>query len=339
MSAAQQAQLAQAAALTGTPAVNPDGPVLQFMTLVLQLLLTHAQPSSIVPIFDLLNLIVKKEKFGKKAEAMLDQLFLLACEKIFAALATYAHIDAPQQTPASAAAAAAAAGGSNGVPRNLSSSPPPPLPSAAYSTERQERLSMQLRYYTLLQNMVESDLWVSVLTSPTNGRHIKSVLDTLMQGMLSDNGEAAIPRTCFNCMKQLVGVWDASGALKQAADPSLKLFVMRDVSLHLFKSVCGPRFDLADPLWINAMRELLELQKAICKALGDEYLAFLAGELMPGALQLPPDAAQLYARAVVQYNEHKTGLAAGHEWKHFQGFFQSLKAMTAQMQQQQQQRR
>lgn len=306
LTAAQMAALAQQPA--GAAASNADTPILQFFALILQLLLKHANAASIVKIIDLLNQILLK--FKKKFEPVLDQVFLPTCEKIFEVLASYAHVDQPQIA--------------SGAATNGSAAASVPLPSAAYSTERQERLMLQQRYYEFLKSIVASDL-VSVFASPTNARHIKSVLDTILQGCVSPP-DFSIHRACFHLLRNLVTIWSAQGAI--AADPALKQFVVRDVTTQMFKSVCSAHFELGDPNCISAVRELLELQKAVCKAMGEEYINYLAADLMPNLLHVQTDVAQGYCRALIAYNA--IAHPAGSEWKQFEGFFRSLKQMAAQ---------
>lgn len=312
-----------AASANGVPAsaaAAADASILQFLSILLDLLLKHASEQSLPNLLDLLNYALRA--FGKRLEALLDSIFLQVCEKVFAVLQSYAHVDQPQQLVAAGGVASPLRAGPNG-------SPPPALPAAAYSVERTERVAVQGKYFDFLKSIVKFDL-VGVLTSPRNAPYIKTVLDTILAGCVSPP-DHAIHKSCFQLLRSLVEVWAVRGAI--AADPQgLKLFVVRDVTASMFRFVCASHFALGKPDCQGAVRDMLLLQSTLCTAIGgDEYLGFLASEFL-GSLRLSPQEAQTYCHTVVAFNgavakalQAKDQAAADQQWKMFEGILAEIK--------------
>jgi hypothetical protein len=165
---------------------------------------------------------------------------------------------------------------------------------------------------------------VLLLSSPTNARHIRSVLDTILQGCVSPP-DFSIHRACFQLLRNLVLIWRGQGVI--AGDAALQEFIRVKVTTQLFKSICSPHFDLKDAQCICAVRDLLELQKTIYLSLGEEYLNYLHTDCLQGMLGFPAEVGKEYCVVLMNYNSNNN--QNGSEWKQFEGFFRALQAKSA----------
>jgi hypothetical protein len=129
--------------------------------------------------------------------------------------------------------------------------------------------------------------------------------------------------TCFLLVKNLLSVWSSSGALRAGGgdgSTTLAQWVARDVTTHMFRFLTTPHFQLSDPNCISSIRAWLDLQKSMHRALGDEYLTYLANDFLPNTLRIPSNVGHEYARVLVSY-QGTGSQQSGNEWKSFENFF------------------
>ena len=199
---------------------------------------------------------------------------------------------------------------------------------AVISDELRQALTLQKLLFTMLTNLVQSDL-ITVFTSsrkkkranynynnntnkprerapsnlpipshaPVNASHLNKILQVVLEGCGNTN-DFSISKICFLIMGKFVEKWagTAEGAL-----PGFNQFVYEHILKACFTVPMSPDFDLKDAAAVAALNEICNLQKTILLKCGIEYMAFLNEKLFP-ALQLQTHSFASFAQNLQSSN-------------------------------------
>jgi hypothetical protein len=162
---------------------------------LLEALIRNSTRESVLSIVQLINQLVGK--FRGALLATIDTCFLPVVAMIAEAIKAFAHVNTAS------------------------------TPTAAYSSDKAERLDIQRIYYVFLKDIVTCDL-TAVLTSSTNAEHTPRVLDTVLQGLV-EPPDLTVNKTCFLILQNLIPVWHAGA--KNGPDPVLLQFVLKGITI------------------------------------------------------------------------------------------------------------
>ena len=215
--------------------------------------LTHVQPAltdlvryatvgnvaAVLPLFS--QMVVS---FKAECLTMLDSHFIPLCSKVMECLEHYSYIDRAPSSASSASTASSVAAG-------------------AYSTDKQERLLVQQRYYQFLKTVL-LDL-PAALTSPHNAPHLFTVCDTLVAGW--KQSDSSVQKTATQCLALLLK--HAQSASSIVADNQLQALVYNKLTPDLLSLLVSPAMQLSDAGYVSVFRELIPLLRAMCAMYGE----------------------------------------------------------------------
>ena len=188
--------------------------------------------ASVLPLFSQMVISFKVECLD-----MLDSHFIPLCSKVMDCLNHYSYIDRAPSTTVSTA--------------------------GAYSTDRQERLLVQQRYYQFIKTLLLD--FPAGLTSPHNAPHLFTVCDTLIAGWKqSDSG---VQKTVTQCLALLLK--HAQSVPSVSGDEQLQAWACNKLTPELLSLLVSPAMQLSDAGCMGVFRELVPLLRALCGTYGD----------------------------------------------------------------------
>ena len=180
---------------------------------------------------------------------LLDLHFLPLCSKALSCLAHYAYID------------------HDAHPSSSSSSTP--SPSAAYSTDKQERQLLQQRYYAFLRAVLMEA--PQVVTSGTNVGGLRKVVDSIMRGW--ESKDWGTEKATIQCVQALFKHLSAQGLMQEGG--AYHTWVEHDVTAAIYALLFAPHLQLTDANAYATFRELVTLQHLLLTLLPASYSAHL----------------------------------------------------------------
>ena len=205
------------------------------LPVALPALVSYANHSNIHQLLPLVNQVIGA--FKAAFAPTLDAHFLPLCSQALRCLDHYAYIDAD--------------GGS--------------VSSSAYSTDRQERLLLQQRYFAFLR-VVLTDV-PQVTTSALNAPGLRKVIDSVMRGW--ESRDSGCEKTCIQCVVALIKHLHAQGQVQEGAPYHPWLY--SEVTAALYQLLFSPHLQLADANAVSTFRELMALQYLLLSLLPPSY--------------------------------------------------------------------
>ena len=222
--------------------------------------LTHVQPAltdlvryatvgNVAAVLPLFSQMVISFKGKVECLSMLDSQFIPLCSKVMECLDHYSYIDhAP--SAAAASSTAASTGAANAA-------------AGAYSTDKQERLLVQQRYYQFIKTVL-LDL-PAALTSPHNAPHLFTVCNTLIAGWKQT--DTTVQKTVTQCLALLIKHVQSVSSI--SADSQLQALVYNKLTPDLLSLLVSPAMQLSDAGCMGVFRELISLLRAMCAMYGE----------------------------------------------------------------------
>lgn len=241
---------------------------IQIFAAVLPSMVQHTHPGNVTFFLPLVTKLCVKLK--SKFAPTLEVAFLPIVQKVSECLQHYAHVDSA-----------------------------PPEAEAAYSQDRIVRQEIMRKYYLLLKDIAANDL-AGILTSSRNAGQLSKVLESLLSGIVGKDTEVA--KVSVLTAKFLADSWHRQSNGK--VDGVLLSFIFQQVTAAGFQRVLSPSFSFEDASCDTFARELVEYHSAIYKLWGVDYLNAL-GSFMVDRLKCPPDAVNLYCKALLEGVQNK----------------------------------
>ena len=201
---------------------------------------TVGNVASVLPLFSQMVVSVKAECLS-----MLDSQFIPLCSKVMECLEHYSYIDRAQQHAASDSSAASTSSSAANA-------------AGAYSTDKQERLLVQQRYYQFIKTVL-LDL-PAALTSPHNAPHLFTVCDTLIAGW--KQSDTSVQKTVTQCLALLLK--HAQSVSSPSLDSQLQALLYNKLTPDLLSLLVSPAMQLSDAGCMGVFRELIPLLRAMC---------------------------------------------------------------------------
>ena len=205
------------------------------LPVALPALISYANHSNVQALLPLVIQVIVS--FKGAFAPLLDLHFLPLCSQASRCLDHYAYIDADAAS------------------------------SSAYSTDKQERLLLQQRYYALLR-VVFTDV-PQVTTSALNAPGLRKVIDGVMRGWQSR--DSGVEKTCIQSITALIKHLHAQGQVQEGA--AYHPWVYSEVTTALYQLLFSPHLSLSDANAVSTFRELIGLQYLLLTTLPLSYAA------------------------------------------------------------------
>ena len=209
------------------------------LPVALSSLITYANHTNIHTLLPLINQVLIS--FKSAFVPLLDVHFLPLCSKALTCLSHYAYIDTDPSSSTS---------------------------SAAYSTDKQERLLLQQRYYSFLRVVLMEA--PQVVTSGHNVGGLRKVVDSLMRGW--ESRDCSAEKTTIQCVGALIKHLHSRGLMQEGA---YHTWVYQEVTSAIYSLTFAPHLTLTDANAFSTFRELVTLQYSLLTLLPPSYTAHL----------------------------------------------------------------
>lgn len=179
---------------------------------------------------------------------------------------------------------------------------PPRNDSSASETKdaaQLDREKVQKYLYAFVMHLVMHNL-DRVFVCERNVAQLEGVLRIVLEGA-ADVTEASINRACFTIVHELAARWLLSPTEPAVLSPENRAvvtqFIVQEFTAAMFTLTKRHHFRLGDAESASTIKEIAVLQEVLVKALGAEYVRYLADVYLP-SIGCPPELAALYAERV-----------------------------------------
>lgn len=170
-----------------------------------------------------------------------------------------------------------------------------------------EREHVQKYLFAFLLHLVMHNL-DTVFVCERNVGQLESVLRLVLEGCAQVT-DAATNRACFTIVHELAARWllgtpapaNPGVALSPEGKVVFTQFIVQNFTAAMFEVTKRHHFDVNDMQSTSAMKEIAIFQEVLVKALGGEYVRFLADVYLP-SIGCPGDLAASYAEQVASGN-------------------------------------